>query len=325
MRRQDFEFLLDLLKANAGWEFDETQYFIVDKKLTTFIREKDFASVEDLVMELKTGNRPLISQVVEALAFSDTLFFRDFDVFHRFQKVLLPSLKQKCRANKKLNIWSLGCSTGQEPYSIAMAINKADNMFADWDINILGSDLSSLAINKAQKGCYNNFEIQTGLNAQTILEYFNFDNEQWKIRDDIRNMVEFRRYNMLEEVIVKSKFEVVFCRNVLRYFAPEHQDELNEIFNTDEGARYIGEFSLGFNPMITKPMGDILYDEKIMGSLHFTPGRCYEDCDNSNISSIHWDLVLIQTEEYGGGEIYFDDVLIRKDGKFVLEELKDLN
>ena len=105
-------------------------------------------------------------------------------------------------------------------------INKADNMFADWDINILGSDLSSLAINKAQKGCYNNFEIQTGLNAQTILEYFNFDNEQWKIRDDIRNMVEFRRYNMLEEVIVKSKFEVVFCRNVLRYFAPEHQDEI---------------------------------------------------------------------------------------------------
>ena len=105
----------------------------------------------------------------------------------------------------------------------------------------------------------------------------------------------------------------------------EHQDKLNEIFNTDEGARYIGEFSLGFNPMITKPMGDILYDEKIMGSLHFTHGRCYEDADNGNISSIHWDLVLIQTSEYGGGEIYFDDVLIRKDGKFVLDELKNLN
>ena len=105
----------------------------------------------------------------------------------------------------------------------------------------------------------------------------------------------------------------------------EHNQELKEIFDTDEGARYVGEFSLGFNPMITKPMGDILYDEKIMGSLHFTPGRCYEDCDNGNVSSIHWDLVLIQTEEYGGGEIYFDDVLIRKDGKFVLEELKELN
>lgn len=107
--------------------------------------------------------------------------------------------------------------------------------------------------------------------------------------------------------------------------ASNNIEELKEIFDIDEGARYIGEFSLGFNPMITKPMGDILYDEKIMGSLHFTPGRCYEDCDNGNISAIHWDLVLIQTLEFGGGEIYFDDVLIRKDGMFVLDELKNLN
>jgi len=112
---------------------------------------------------------------------------------------------------------------------------------------------------------------------------------------------------------------------IIKATSTEHQEELNEIFNTDEGARYIGEFSLGFNPLITEPMGDILYDEKIMGSLHFTPGRCYEDCSNGNISSIHWDLVLIQTKEYGGGEIYFDDVLIRKDGKFVLDNLKQLN
>ena len=112
---------------------------------------------------------------------------------------------------------------------------------------------------------------------------------------------------------------------IIKCEASDNNDLLEEIFNTDEGARYVGEFSLGFNPMITKPMGDILYDEKIMGSLHFTPGRCYEDCDNGNISSIHWDLVLIQTKEYGGGEIYFDDILIRKDGKFVLDELKELN
>ncbi len=112
---------------------------------------------------------------------------------------------------------------------------------------------------------------------------------------------------------------------IINCTASNNNDLLKEIFDTDDGARYIGEFSLGFNPMITRPMGDILYDEKIMGSLHFTPGRCYEDCDNGNISSIHWDLVLIQTPDYGGGEIYFDDVLIRKDGKFVLDELKKLN
>ena len=77
--------------------------------------------------------------------------------------------------------------------------------------------------------------------------------------------------------------------------------------------------------MIKEPMGDILYDEKIMGSIHFTPGTCYKDCNNGNVSSIHWDLVLIQRPEYGGGEIYFDDVLIRKDGLFVLDNLKQLN
>ncbi len=101
--------------------------------------------------------------------------------------------------------------------------------------------------------------------------------------------------------------------------------ELNEILDTDEGARYIGEFALGLNPYIEKPIGDTLFDEKIKGSFHFTPGDSLEESDNGNRSSIHWDIVNIQTPEYGGGEIYFNDVLIRKDGKFVLKELEGLN
>jgi aminopeptidase len=100
---------------------------------------------------------------------------------------------------------------------------------------------------------------------------------------------------------------------------------INKIFDTDSGARYVGEFAIGVNPYITKAMKNILFDEKIRGSIHFTPGNAYDDADNGNRSAIHWDLVLIQTEEYGGGEIYFDDVLIRKNGVFVLDELKCLN
>ena len=102
-------------------------------------------------------------------------------------------------------------------------------------------------------------------------------------------------------------------------------EKLNKIFDTDEGSRYVGEFSFGLNPLIRKPMGDILFDEKIYGSIHFTPGMAYQDAFNGNKSNIHWDLVQIQTKEYGGGEIYFDDKLIRKDGKFVIDELKQLN
>ena len=101
--------------------------------------------------------------------------------------------------------------------------------------------------------------------------------------------------------------------------------KLNDIFDTDKGSKYIGEFSLGLNPKILDPMGDILYDEKIIGSIHFTPGAAYKECYNGNNSTIHWDLVLIQRKEYGGGELYFDDKLIRKDGLFVPSNLKHLN
>ena len=101
--------------------------------------------------------------------------------------------------------------------------------------------------------------------------------------------------------------------------------KLNEILDTDAGARYVGEFSLGFNPYITHPMCDILFDEKIAGSLHFTPGQAYEECDNGNRSAVHWDMVLIQRPEWGGGEVWFDSELIRKNGRFLPRDLRGLN
>ncbi|MEG2274775.1 MAG: aminopeptidase, partial [Clostridia bacterium] len=102
-------------------------------------------------------------------------------------------------------------------------------------------------------------------------------------------------------------------------------DAINEVFDIDEGARYVGEFAIGVNPFVNKAMGDILFDEKINGSIHFTPGSCYDEASNGNNSAIHWDLVLVQTPQHGGGEIYFDDVLIRKDGRFVIKSLECLN
>ena len=112
---------------------------------------------------------------------------------------------------------------------------------------------------------------------------------------------------------------------IVECHASNDEDKLEELFNTDEGSRYVGEFSFGLNPKIMNPMGDILFDEKIAGSIHFTPGAAYLECDNGNKSNIHFDMVLIQRPEYGGGCVYLDDVLVRKDGKFVLPELKNLN
>lgn len=226
MLKKDFEFLLGLLKENAGWQFDEGQYFIIEKKISSFIRSKNYNSVEDLVNELKFGNRNLINQVVEALAFSDTMFFRDVEVFANFQDNILPKLKDKCRARKEIDVWSLGCSSGQETYSIAMIFDKCKKDFSGWRINISGSDMSALAINKAQRAIYNGFEIQTGLNARDILDYFDNNNEQWQAKDFLRKMVDFRRYNILDEIAGSTKFEVIMCRYVLKYFDNEHQDEI---------------------------------------------------------------------------------------------------
>ena len=144
------------------------------------------------------------------------------------------------------------------------------------------------------------------------------------VRDSVNGTISYNAatlYNGVTFENVKFRFE----NGKIVEASSNDSERLNDILDSDDGARHIGEFAIGFNPYILHPMKDILFDEKIAGSLHFTPGQAYEVTDNGNRSSIHWDLVLIQRPEYGGGEIYFDDVLIRKDGIFVLPELQGLN
>ena len=144
------------------------------------------------------------------------------------------------------------------------------------------------------------------------------------VRDSVNGVIHYNAPSIQSGV----KFEDVrltFKNGKIIEATSNYTDKCNAIFDTDEGARYVGEFAIGVNPFVTKPMGDILFDEKISGSIHFTPGASYDDAFNGNNSAVHWDLVLIQTPEYGGGEIWFDNKLIRKDGRFVLPELECLN
>lgn len=122
-----------------------------------------------------------------------------------------------------------------------------------------------------------------------------------------------------------DRIHLKFEKGKIVHAVGTNTQRLNDILDSDAGARYIGEFAIGFNPHILEPMRDILFDEKIAGSFHFTPGQAYEEADNGNRSQVHWDMVQIQRPEYGGGEIWFDGELIRKDGLFVKEELKSLN
>lgn len=144
------------------------------------------------------------------------------------------------------------------------------------------------------------------------------------VRNSVEGYITFNAPSVFQGV-VHENIRLEFSQGKIIKATSNHTAELNKALDTDEGSRYIGEFALGLNPHIHHPIGDILFDEKITGSFHLTPGNAYATAFNGNRSAIHWDLVSIQTPEYGGGEIWFDDVLIRKDGRFTLPELEGLN
>jgi aminopeptidase len=144
------------------------------------------------------------------------------------------------------------------------------------------------------------------------------------VRDSVNGVIHFNCPTIYRGS-THNDIRLVFKNGKVVEATSTNSDKLNEVLNADEGARYVGEFAIGFNPYVTKPMKDILFDEKIAGSIHFTPGSCYDEASNGNKSSIHWDMVMRQDPAVGGGEIWFDDKVIRKDGRFVVKELEGLN
>lgn len=144
------------------------------------------------------------------------------------------------------------------------------------------------------------------------------------VRDSVEGTITYNTPAIYQGTTYEN-ISLTFNQGKIVNATANYTEKINQVFDTDEGARYIGEFALGVNPYIEKPMKDTLFDEKISGSFHFTPGMAYDTAFNGNKSAIHWDLICIQTPEYGGGEIYFDNVLIRKDGRFILPELDGLN
>ena len=144
------------------------------------------------------------------------------------------------------------------------------------------------------------------------------------VRDSINGIIHYNCPTLYRGT-THNDIRLVFKNGKIVEATSTNTEKLNEVLNADEGARYVGEFAIGVNPYCTKPMKDILFDEKIAGSIHFTPGSCYDEASNGNNSSIHWDMVMRQDPGVGGGEIWFDDVLVRKDGLFVVDALKGLN
>lgn len=226
MKKSDFNYILQLLRRYAGWELSAENYFVIDSKIYNFICERGYLSSDDLIQELKSGQKAMLWQVVEALTMSDTYFNRDYPVFKSFNEFMLPRLREVNRASKKLRIWSLGCASGQETYSIAMSVNEHLTAVGDWNISILGTDISTPSISKAQKGIYSQLEVQMGMNIRQIIKNFHREGKNWVVNPEISANTKFLRYNLLDDLSNVEDFDVIFCRYVLQYFPKDLQRQI---------------------------------------------------------------------------------------------------
>ncbi len=145
------------------------------------------------------------------------------------------------------------------------------------------------------------------------------------VRDSVNGVITYNTTTIYQGMSFRNVRLEVKQGRIVSATAPENEAELNAILDSDEGARSFGEFAIGVNPFVLHPINDTAFDEKIKGSIHFTPGTAFEECDNGNRSCVHWDMVLVQRPEYGGGSVYFDDRLVRQDGRFVVPELAALD
>jgi chemotaxis protein methyltransferase CheR len=218
----DYDFLRKALKQRSGLVLSADKQYLVESRLLPIARKAGFGNLGELVAALKRGDTDaLMTTVVEAMTTNETFFFRDKTPFENFRSAVLPALLGSRRASRTIRIWSAAASTGQEPYSLAMALKEMEGSVAGWRIEIIATDLASGVLAKAQAGIYSQFEVQRGLPIQLLIKYFTKVGDMWQIAPEIRAMVKFKQLNLLADFSALGTFDLIFCRNVLIYFDQE--------------------------------------------------------------------------------------------------------
>ena len=219
MSPQDFEYLRKLLRERSGLSLSADKQYLLESRLLPIARKSGVAGLSQLTQLLR-GPRAeaLIVEVVEAMTTNETFFFRDKAPFEHFRDAMLPSLLAARAPQRRIRIWCAACSTGQEPYSLAMMVKEMGARLAGWRIDILGTDISTEVIAKARAGVYSQFEVQRGLPIQMLVKHFTQTGDHWHLSQAIRDMVQLRPLNLLRDFGSLGSFDVVFCRNVLIYF-----------------------------------------------------------------------------------------------------------
>ncbi|WP_407176652.1 CheR family methyltransferase [Bradyrhizobium sp. STM 3562] len=228
MTPADYEFLRKLLKERSGLDLSADKQYLVESRLIPLARRAGLSDIPDLVVKMRGGAEALIVNVVEAMTTNETFFFRDRIPFDHLRDTIVPALLQSRAARKSIRIWSAACSTGQEPYSIAMCLKEMAHLLSNWRIEIVATDLSQEVLEKARSGIYSQFEVQRGLPIQLLVKYFTQMGEMWQVNPDIRAMVQHRQLNLLQDFSHLGKFDAIFCRNVLIYFDQETKASIFE-------------------------------------------------------------------------------------------------
>ena len=214
--------LAGLLEARTGQQLTMSRRWRIETALASLLRERGISTLDELITILVMGKEPSLSQqVVEALLNNETYFFRDRAPFDVLQRHALVELSQRRAKSKRLRIWSAGCSTGQEVYSLSMLFAEEPEKWRGWTIDILGTDVSTGCIDRARTGAYSQFEVQRGLGINQMIRWFEETADGWRAVEPLRKPVRFQVHNLLEPAPHPGDFDIVLCRNVLLYLSPE--------------------------------------------------------------------------------------------------------
>jgi chemotaxis protein methyltransferase CheR len=244
MTPAEFDFLRETLKRHSGLVVSADKQYLLESRLLPVARKAGLDRLSALIGALKGDDgEALMTAVIEAMTTNESFFFRDKVPFDNFCSTVIPALQAVRRHSRSIRIWCAAASTGQEPYSLAMALREMDGRVAGWRIEVIATDISNTVLEKARQGLYTQFEVQRGLPIQLLIKYFTQKGEMWQIAPDIRAMVKYRQLNLLSDFSDFGTFDLIFCRNVLIYFDQETKvdvlDRLAEVI-ADDGFLVLG-------------------------------------------------------------------------------------
>jgi chemotaxis protein methyltransferase CheR len=227
----DFKIYQDFLYKESGYAIAPEKSYLLESRLNVVVKKMELEDFKALTAKIRANDPVARHNVIEAMTINETFFFRDTHPFDRFRDVILPKLVENKPAGSTIRIWCAACSSGQEPYSLAIILKENMAKYASYKFEIIATDLSEDILQVAKTGKYTQFEVQRGMPITLLIKYFMQEGSDWFIKDDIKSMVRFEKFNLMDSMAKYGTLDVIFCRNVLIYFDPDTKRKvLDELY-----------------------------------------------------------------------------------------------